>query len=80
MWNWMKYLYIAIRLGVLFENLKAVKAKDPATTTASYEPAAAVLLSDPSVQKFVARLSPEEQTSFVANLPTFVFMLDFMTE
>jgi len=35
-WTRLKYLYFAIRLGPLFENLKAVRASDPAISSESY--------------------------------------------
>jgi hypothetical protein len=79
-WAWTKYLYLAIRLGTLFENLKAVRASDPSTASESYQPAAAVVLDDPSVQRWLGRLSPDEQARFVAGLPVFVWALDAMTE
>jgi len=60
LWTWMKYLYLAIRLGTLFENLKVVRASDPAVTSESYQPASAAILGDPGVQKWLGRLSSEE--------------------
>jgi len=79
-WTWMKYLYLAIRLGTLFENLKAVRASDPAATSESYQPAAAAILGDPGVEKWLGRLSPEEQARFTEGLPVFVWGLDALTE
>jgi len=79
-WSWMKYLYLAIRLGTLWDNLKGVRASDPATTSESYQPAAAAVLSDPGVQRWIERLSPEDQAKFTEGLPTFVWALDAMTE
>ena len=84
----MKYLYLAIRLGTLFENLKAVRASDPAVTSESYQPASAAIpstplrasLDDPGVQRWLARLSPEEQARFTEGLPVFVWGLDALTE
>lgn len=80
MWSWMKYLYLAIRLGTLFENLKAVRAGDPEVTSESYQPASAAILDDPGVQTWLIRLSPEEQARFAEGLPVFVWGLDAMTE
>lgn len=80
MWSMMKYLYLAIRLGTLWENLKAVRAKDPATTTEMYQPAAAAVLSDPSMVKFVATLPAEDGQKFVEQYPLFLRSLDFLTE
>jgi hypothetical protein len=67
-------------LGTLFENLKAVRASDPAITSESYQPAAAAVLGDPGVQKWLGRLSPEEQARFTEGLPVFVWGLDTLTE
>ena len=50
------------------------------TTSESYQPAAAVILEDPGVQKWMARLSPDEQRKFVDGLRVFVWGLDVMTE
>jgi hypothetical protein len=80
MWSWMKYLYLAIRLGTLWENLKAIRAGDAATTSESYQPAAAAVLDDPNVQRWLGRLTPDEQARFTAGLPTFIWALDQMTE
>ena len=80
MWSTLKYLYLAIRLGTLWENLKGVSARDAATTSESYQPAAAVILEDPGIQKWLARLSPDEQRKFVEGLPVFVWGLEAMTE
>jgi len=79
-WTWMKYLYLAIRLGTLFENLKAVRASDPAVSSESYQPASAAILDDPGVQTWLGRLSPEEQARFTEGLPVFVWGLDALTE
>jgi len=79
-WGTLKYLYLAIRLGTLWENLQRVKASDATTTSESYQPAAAVVLEDPGVQKWLARLSPADQAKFVDGLPVFVWGLDAMTE
>jgi hypothetical protein len=80
MWSWLKYLYVAIRLGTLWENLKGIRASDPSTTSESYQPAAAAILDDPGVQKWLGRLSPEEQAKFTGGLPVFIWALDSMTE
>jgi hypothetical protein len=80
MWSTLKYLYLAIRLGTLWENLQGVKAKDPATTSEAYQPAAAAVLEDPGVQRWLAGLSPADQVRFVEGLPVFVWGLDAMTE
>jgi len=80
MWSWFKYLYVAIRLGTLWENLKGVRASDPSTTSESYQPAAAAILDDPGVQKWLGRLSAEEQVKFTDGLPVFVWGLDALTE
>ncbi len=80
MWTWTKYLYLAVRLGTLFENLKGVHASDPAVTSEAYQPAAAAILDDPGVQRWLGRLSPEEQERFIAGLPVFVWGLDALTE
>lgn len=56
MWTWMKYLYLAIRLGTLWENLKAVRASDPAVSSESYQPASAAILEDPGVQRWLLQL------------------------
>ena len=80
MWTWMKYLYLAIRLGTLFENLKAVRASDPAVTSESYQPASAAILDEPGVQRWMSRLSPEEQARFNEGLPVFLWGLDALTE
>jgi len=79
-WTWIKYLYLAIRLGTLFENLKAVRASAPAVSSESYQPASAAILDDPGVQKWLGRLSPEEQARFTEGLPVFVWGLDALTE
>ena len=39
-----------------------------------------MILEDPGVQKWMARLSPDEQRKFVDGLPVFVWGLDAMTE
>jgi len=52
-WTWMKYLYLAIRLGTLWENLKGIRASDPSTTSESYQPASAAILDDPGVQRWL---------------------------
>jgi len=80
MWSWLKYMYPAIRLGTLWENLKGVRASDPSTTSESYQPASAAILDDPGVQRWLGRLSPEEQARFTEGLPVFVWALDNMTE
>ena len=80
MWTWMKYLYLAIRLGTLWENLKTVRSSDPTTTSEAYQPAAAAILEDPGVQRWLSRLSPEEQARFTEGLPVFVWGLDALTE
>lgn len=79
---------MAIRLGTLFENLKAVRASDPAVSSESYQPASAAIpstslragLGDPGVQRWLSRLSPEEQARFTEGLSVFVWGLDAMTE
>ena len=80
MWSWLKYMYLAIRLGTLWENLKAVRASDPAVTSDAYQPASAAILDDPGVQMWLGRLSPEEQARFTEGLPVFVWGLDALTE
>jgi len=80
MWSVMKYLYLAIRLGTLWENLKTVRSSDPTTTSEAYQPAAAAILEDPGVQRWLSRLSPEEQARFTEGLPVFVWGLDALTE
>ena len=80
MWTWMKYLYLAIRLGTLWENLKGIRASGPSTTSESYQPASAAILDDPGVQRWLSRLSPEEQARFTEGLPVFVWGLDALTE
>jgi len=79
-WTWMKYLYLAIRLGTLWENLKGIRASDPSTTSESYQPASAAILDDPGVQRWLGRLSSEEQARFTEGLPVFVWGLDALTE
>jgi len=79
-WTWMKYLYLAIRLGTLWENLKGIRASDPSTTSESYQPASAAILGDPGVERWLGRLSPEEQARFTEGLPVFVWGLDALTE
>ena len=80
MWSWMKYLYLAIRLGTLWENLKAVAAGTPGLTSAAYDPAAAVILEDPKVQRWLGHIPPEDVEKFRAGLPVFLWGLDAMTE
>jgi hypothetical protein len=80
MWSWLKYMYLAIRLGTLWENLKAVRASDPAVTSESYQPASAAILDDPGVQRWLSRLSPEEQARFTEGLTVFLWGLDALTE
>jgi len=80
MWSSLKYMYLAIRLGTLWENLKAVRASDPAVTSESYQPASAAILDDPGVQRWLSRLSPEEQAKLAGGLPVFIWALDSMTE
>ncbi|NIM07244.1 MAG: hypothetical protein GTO55_11370 [Armatimonadetes bacterium] len=80
MWSWIKYLYVALRLATLWENLTKVNAKDPATTPESYAPAAAVLLSEPGVKRWLERLNPENQAKFTESLPLFIWGLDNMVE
>jgi len=80
MWTWMKYLYLALRLATLWENLVKVQAKDPMTTAESYQPAAGVVLADPSVERWLGRLSLEEQAKFTEALPLFIWGLDSMAE
>jgi len=60
--------------------LKGVAAQDAATTSESYQPAAAVIPEDAGVQKWMARLSPDDQRKFADGLPVFVWGLDAMTE
>jgi hypothetical protein len=50
------------------------------TTSESYQPAAAAVLDDPGVQRWLGRLSPEEQARFTEGLPVFVWGLDALTE
>jgi hypothetical protein len=73
-------MYLAIRLGTLWENLKGVRASDPSTTSESYQPASAAILEDPGVQRWLSRLSPEEQARFTEGLSVFVWGLDALTE
>ena len=80
MWSWLKYMYLAIRLGTLWENLKGVRASDTSTTSEYYQPASAAILEDPGVQRWLSRLSPEEQARFTEGLPVFVWGLDALTE
>jgi hypothetical protein len=80
MWSWMKYLYLALRLATLWENLAGVKAKAAGTSAADYEPAAAVVLADPNVQNWLGKLKAEEQAQFSGALPLFIWGLDNMTE
>lgn len=80
MWKWMKYFYLAIRLGSLWENLKAVNASDPATTAEDYQPAAAAVLDDPGVQEWMARLPLEQQELMRAGSPLIIWALDRLTE
>jgi hypothetical protein len=76
----MKYLYLALRLATLWENLMKVKAKDAATTAESYGPAAAVLLADEGMKRWLERLGPEEAARFTEALPLFIWGLDNMAE
>jgi len=80
MWNVLKYLYLAIRLATLWENLKNVRAKDPQTSGVSYQPAAAALLADEGIQRWLSRLSPDDQARFTEGLPVFIWGLDNLTE
>lgn len=80
MWPTLKYLYLAIRLGTLWQNLTGVKAKEATTTATAYTLAATTILEDPGVQAWLARLSPEEQRKFVDGLPLFIWGLDTLTE
>lgn len=80
MWKWMKYLYLALRLATLWENLKAVRAKAPETTAMSYAPAAEAMLTDDGVQRWLGRLTESEQSKFVESLPLFIWGLDNMVE
>ena len=80
MWSWMKYFYLALRLATLWEQLSAVKAKAPETSPADYAPAAAVVLEDPGVQRWLARLGPQQQAQFADSLPLFIWGLDNMAE
>jgi len=73
-------MYLAIRLGTLWENLKGVRASDPSTTSESYQSASAAILDDPGVQRWLSRLSAEEQARFTEGLPVFVWGLDALTE
>jgi len=80
MWNVLKYLTLAIRLGTFFGNLQAVKANDPATGAESYQPAADTLLSSGDGQKFLARLTGAQQAAVIAALPLAIWLLDHLTE
>jgi hypothetical protein len=80
MWSWMKYLYLALRLATLWENLMGVKANAATTSAADYQPAAAVVLADPGVQGWLGKLAPAEQAKFTEALPLFIWGLDNMTE
>jgi hypothetical protein len=115
MWTWMsstrhslrlcrygdgaKYLYLAIRLGTLWENPSAslratpeghppvVSAVEPRKRPRNHQPVlsaswrtAAAILGDPGVQRWLGRLSPEEQARFTEGLPVFVWGLDALTE
>ena len=51
----MKYLYLAIRLGTLWENLKGIGASEHPKNRTSYQPAAAAILGDPGMQKWLGR-------------------------
>ena len=79
MWSWMKYLYVAIRLGSLWENIRGVRARDPLTTSESYQEAAGAMLADEGVQRWLGRIPPEDAQRFTEGLPVFIWGIDNMT-
>jgi len=80
MWSWQKYLKIMKRLQKLFDKLKEVNAKDPATNVASYRNASLIFLEDKSIVKFMGLLTENEREDFRKTLPLFLWSLDFMFE
>jgi hypothetical protein len=80
MWAWMKYLAIAMRLSMFLGNLQAVRANDPTTTAASYQPAADMILTSGDGQAFLARLTTEQKAAVAAGLPLAIWLIDHLTE
>lgn len=65
---------------MLWENLKAVKAKHRDTTAELYVPAAAALLETRKIERWLEKRTPEEQERFRESLPLFIWGLDRLTE
>ncbi len=82
MWNIFKYLNLVTRLATLWGNLTGIKAKDTATVAVFYAPAADAFFSHDAWQKFMSRLTPDQQAKM--NDPEtqqcFIWGMDFITE
>ncbi len=74
----------ALALSELLTDLKAVKAKDPATTVADYHEAANVILAQPGVDSWLARVEekygPGKAEAIRTELPFVLWGIDFATE
>ncbi len=79
--DYLRVIGMAMQLWAALQAMLGVKARDAATTAASYQPAAAALMANPKVASWMQRrLSPEEQAQFSEALPLVLFGLDSMTE
>ena len=80
----MKLMGWAIALSELLTDLKAVKAKEPETTVADYSEAAAVILAQPGVDTWLARVEerygPGKADAIRTELPFVLWGIDFATE
>lgn len=77
---WMKILSMMLKLQLVWANLIDVKANDPSTTSASYMPAAAVVLDSGSVKDWLAKRTPAERQAATEALPLVLWMIDEFTE
>jgi len=79
--DYLRVIGMAMQLWAALQAMLSVRARDAATTAASYQPAAAALMANPRVASWMQRrLSPEEQAQFAQSLPLVLFGLDSLTE
>ena len=74
----------ALALSELLTDLKAVKAKAPETTVVDYAEAASVILAQPGVDTWLARVEeqygPGKAEAIREQLPFVLWGIDFATE
>jgi len=80
MWNLWQYLTMVMKLAAIWQNLKAVKGSDASTSPVSYQPAADAVLTEPAIQRWLAKRSPGHRSMFEQGLPLFLWGLDSLTE